>query len=299
MPVIFNGEQFPYTNFHDLNLDWLIQELKKNRTIDASIRMIGLGEQPTARTEETENGWKLILEMPEADARSLSDDVPIRLIGGAIRYNRNTDQWVIIDYQNHTPINIASVTTYDLGHFRLNYSFTGTSTGILLITPDETFANWGVTCGASVGNGYSECWLYKNSQTGAVITANNGSLSHDTLPGEYTSDFIRDNITSMEIRTQEGVGQYLHIEHATNHGFPVIMSEDSIHWTVVGFGSDYVNVRPYNPDGTVANMSSNFNHSAMLYINGVHRPLTMDQIKPSDLDSANIWCIGWMPVENQ
>ena len=35
MPVF---EEFPYTNFHELNLDWIISELKKIRegTIDTS-----------------------------------------------------------------------------------------------------------------------------------------------------------------------------------------------------------------------------------------------------------------------
>ena len=26
------GERFPYTNFHDLNLDWIIEQIKKNTT---------------------------------------------------------------------------------------------------------------------------------------------------------------------------------------------------------------------------------------------------------------------------
>jgi hypothetical protein len=61
------------------------------------------------------------------------------------------DPWYIIDDQAHTPMGVVSIeeTSESLTLF---FSFTASEIHTFVVTPDETFAEWGYFCGASVGN---------------------------------------------------------------------------------------------------------------------------------------------------
>ena len=71
---------FPYTNFHELNLEWLIQEVKRNRD-----RIDTLDDRITA-VENTIDGFKLeIQEQMDAfrkEFNDLSDDLQNQLDEG-------------------------------------------------------------------------------------------------------------------------------------------------------------------------------------------------------------------------
>lgn len=82
-----------------------------------------------------------------------------RLIMGSIR---NTgDGWKWINDAYHFPAGSDPVGSVEVvgSYIRINYSFTAARVGTLLACPDETMAQYGLTCGCSVGVNYSDLSL--------------------------------------------------------------------------------------------------------------------------------------------
>jgi len=75
---------------------------------------------------------------------------------GVIRQSTADAGWDFIDDAGHTPYNLQSVTTYR-DNILIYYTFDADVVGTLVATPDETFAKYGITCGASVSGNF--CFL--------------------------------------------------------------------------------------------------------------------------------------------
>lgn len=60
--------------------------------------------------------------------------------------------WAFINDSKHTPINMSDVTVDANGDLVITYSAPSSKKSSFVAVPDETFAGWGMTCGASVGN---------------------------------------------------------------------------------------------------------------------------------------------------
>jgi hypothetical protein len=71
---------------------------------------------------------------------------------------RNTDgTWSTISDSAHNSMGVLSVAA-DTSKIRINYDFTATKIHTLVCTPDESFAQRGITFGASVGTTYSDIY---------------------------------------------------------------------------------------------------------------------------------------------
>ena len=327
-------ENFPYTNFHELNLDWIIKKvanINNLKNISVTVEMIDPAEEPSAHTTQTddgwiielklpltgmegsvtmvdadqpasvsftqtEHGWDMDLEIPQEHVDSISDSHKIKLIACAIRYNSNTSEWEFIDDSGHTPINVDSITTYDFSHFRLNYSFSGSTVGTLIMTPDESFANCGVFTGASVGSEYSECWLYAANRYGSLINVVNGVAGHQNVPGEYVAMWNPDTTTLAEVRSTAGGLYYVRVEHPIIQGIPILIPLDNINWFIAGMDSNYVNIVPFDANGNI-DIDSSFNHRVIVTATGSPRPLTLDQVPATLLATSNVWIYGFMLVD--
>ena len=89
--VVFVGvfEQFPYTNFHDLNLDWILQEVKK------ALEVLGEGSEKidalTTRVTEAENeiqALKIISESIKDELKSIENGDYVHL------YLNSISNWI-------------------------------------------------------------------------------------------------------------------------------------------------------------------------------------------------------------
>ena len=82
---------------------------------------------------------------------------------------RNTGSgWEMIDDSQHTPINVESVTDSSSA-VTINYSFTASKVGTLVVTPDETFCKMGLFCGASVGLALSAISMHITKPIGGYV----------------------------------------------------------------------------------------------------------------------------------
>lgn len=80
-------------------------------------------------------------------------------IYGAIR--NNGQQWLAIDDDKHSPLNIQSIIDKD-DYLQIHYKQNARQVGFLIITPDETFVQQGIAAGASVGTSFSIIKFSKN-----------------------------------------------------------------------------------------------------------------------------------------
>lgn len=85
-----------------------------------------------------------------------SGGTQFREIGGVLR--NVTGTWEILTDATHKPLNLTSVTA-DKTHIYLNLP-AGTWIGPLLVTPDETYASYGIFVGASVLQNQARIYMY-------------------------------------------------------------------------------------------------------------------------------------------
>jgi hypothetical protein len=113
-------------------------------------------------------------------------------VAGALRCTSNV--WAILTGSNHVPIGVSSVVTY-ANKLELVYAFTAANTHSFQITPDETFAGMGLTCGASVDLTMAtvECFLPNEDVSGYIywdvgtsawlVSSPRGNLAVDSFSG--------------------------------------------------------------------------------------------------------------------
>ena len=103
-----------------------------------------------------------------------------RIVAGTIR---NTGSgWAYIFDAAHTPIGVDAGTITNIagtppnpGYLQIDYGFQASRVVSLVCGPDDTFAGQGITCGASVGLGYSRLSLGRPSPDGGYMAISNAS----------------------------------------------------------------------------------------------------------------------------
>ena len=85
-----------------------------------------------------------------------------------------SEGWTILEDTQHTPVNLDSVSITD-GNLIIHHSHDFTKVNSFQITPDETFAKYGITAGASVGLNSSRIEIFQNLHAGGFIRTNTGT----------------------------------------------------------------------------------------------------------------------------
>lgn len=116
-----------------------------------------------------------------------------KIVSGAIRYMGGS--WQLISDANHTPVNIASVTTPNTYTIRVTYSFTAKTVGSLTTTPDETYVKAGINFGASVGLTYSDINVNQNTRIGGYTAFDGSNWSTGFLRGVTSLSFSGGTLT--------------------------------------------------------------------------------------------------------
>jgi hypothetical protein len=112
----------------------------------------------------------------------------LQLIGGTIR--NSGSGWEYIEDVDHAKTGLNTLELVD-NAIQINYSFTGTKVGTLIVSPDETFASFGIITGASVAKGYALitlCAPFSCEVTPGGISSISGMFDPET-----TFELLADN----------------------------------------------------------------------------------------------------------
>lgn len=127
-------------------------------------------------------------------------DVRLRKILGVIRQDTRGSGWYVLNDSGHKSVGLSDITESG-DNIILNYNFSSSKVGTLLISPDETFGAFDIVAGASVGttsanisfSGTLEAEINPSTFSvaassyfnGAVSIRNNGdstaTITHDTV----------------------------------------------------------------------------------------------------------------------
>ena len=75
-----------------------------------------------------------------------------KIVACVLRQDTVSSGWYAIDDANHTPLNVSAV-SMSAGKIQLDYDFTAEKIVSFVATPDEAYAQLGLTCGATVDVG--------------------------------------------------------------------------------------------------------------------------------------------------
>lgn len=119
-------------------------------------------------------GWIESTAKPTGGLIFGNDGNKYRLLAGVIR---NTGSgWEFLDDSGHEPIGFTGVINNVDGSLQLEHDVDAVKVGSLVATADETYSNYGIIAGASVGRDFSTLEMYAplsfvvNCDTGAVIS---------------------------------------------------------------------------------------------------------------------------------
>jgi hypothetical protein len=164
-----------------------------------------VGTDPIRREELNGNFRKLDIEIKNhadkftavesglAETLTNGNGMKSRVILGVIRNLGDGNGFQLITTGGHTPFNISSIETMS-DRIRVNYSFTGASTGSFLAVPDEVLAKKGFFMGSSVASSYADIMLKKVDDVVGYITKSGGSAPTFTLTASLSHS---GSITSM------------------------------------------------------------------------------------------------------
>jgi len=158
-----------------------------------------------------------------------------KIVSGVLRQASAGAGWELIDDANHQPTNVASVTVNGSGNLEITYNFTATNKGAFSAWPDETFSNWGMRMGASVGNSSATIEIY-GAFGGAIVASDlvTPIKSITPLGLEITAQTIDPNAGTITVThgTQS---------HTSGNGSPVSVcgSGNNGFWTVTSTKSDF------------------------------------------------------------
>lgn len=158
-----------------------------------------------------------------------------KIVSGVLRQASAGAGWELIDDANHRPTNVASVVVNGSGNLEITYNFTAVNKGAFSAWPDETFANWGMRMGSSVGNSSATIEIY-GAFGGAIVASDlvTPIKSITPLGLEITAQTIDPNTGTIVVThgTQS---------HTSGNGSPVSVcgSGNNGFWTVTSTKSDF------------------------------------------------------------
>ena len=204
----------------------------------------------------------------------------IKLIAGAIR-NTGTG-WVLINDDNHTPLNIESVVG-GTSVIRINYAFEASKVISFIIASDETYA--GVyDVGASVGKEYADIDIYAKSRSIGGYVYYDGE-AWDYSYSKFTGASMTNGILTLN---------HENLNHLTNQ-FGVCAIGRNCQVIADSVGSNFITVKFLGSDGSVKTTPDD---SMKVY---AHRIITSVPVNPTlvQSDSGNFWFIGVMEVDDE
>jgi hypothetical protein len=189
----------------------------------------------------------------------------------------STSYWQPISDVNHHPIGVSSVTT-NSSNIVLNYDFTTTGVGSLLVVPDETLAPYGFLAGASVGTSQANITISRGhvsdyvsyngsawSSLSGVFTgismdgSGNLTLNHDYVGGPVGQVSVRDGAVDAQLGSLSNTSTVVVFRDYTGAKLTTPTTAMRIYVSRIGAGA----INPQTP-GTVASGAS-----ANLWIYGV------------------------------
>lgn len=213
-------------------------------------------------------------------------------IAAAIR--KTNGVWGLINDSGHTPSNVTSVTSTSTS-IKVNFGFTASKVGSLVVTADESYNILGYTFGASVALNAATIKIHNSSQviSGGYVYYTSGGW--EFLTGNITSIANRPNANEFRVYhpgnypeteiylsiTGRGPGKYLY------------RSEGSGYDPTDGRG--YTNIGVYNiSDGSPV---TSFNTDMKFFMTRQSTP-QITEVDPSTLPegNTNIWIYGLMEV---
>lgn len=167
---------------------YIIRQLINTDVVDG-VNIIALTNYPTLIAELIKskkiNDIEDDINNLQGDVSDLQTDVTnlqnakLKTIGGILYVDDG--QWKIMNTNNHTPVNIDSVSVDGNGNLIVNYTSLGATDIVdFTVTPDEHYSKYGVRCGASVGTTYASIELYTNNIAYAYFGYNNGQAVLNT-----------------------------------------------------------------------------------------------------------------------
>tara|TARA_R110002050_G_scaffold81185_1_gene173559 strand:+ start:118 stop:882 length:765 start_codon:yes stop_codon:yes gene_type:complete len=201
----------------------------------------------------------------------------LKLYGGVCVNTAGT--WSLLNDASHTFFNLTSATTVS-DRLRINYPTVGKVIS-MIVTPDETYAQNGISMGASVGLSFANVIMYRDnivdyiSWNGSSFTSSTGqvtsisysagliTLNHGTL--------ISPDTTQLGIEGRAGT--------TTNYRYA---------WTSLGASSTFIQV--LNPDGSeytgaaTTDMRFSFNRGGEVEIDATD----------SAIAGSNVWVMALM-----
>lgn len=192
---------------------------------------------------------------------------------------RNTGSgFAILNDASHEPIGVTSVTTAgDNSTITLNYSFTATQVGSLVVVPDDTFASLGYEFGASVGltSAVINCsqpggWTDYLSWNGSAWVSLNGFITSASMNGT-TGDVTANHASMSPI------------------GGSVVSRSNTKRASMEGLGNTTTNFRFVDSAGAVVTTPTTDNRVWIQRAGS--RPVLMTELVQAN---SNIWVFGIM-----
>lgn len=144
-------------------------------------------------------------------------DKKILVMGGVVR---NTGEgWKFIEVQNHTPINMHTVTTND-NAIIITYDNPVDNTISFIVAPDETFATYGIMVGSSVNltsitlNFASDMSLYTDGVTIPYVQpwfTNDLTIAANSSGSGFRIDHIHQSIQAPQVSIVRPINPYSYV----------------------------------------------------------------------------------------
>jgi hypothetical protein len=262
-------------------LRWLAGVIPYQVSVEHSGRHYEGGPDPLDITKLP--GFQSEVAAPLAETMTNGNGMKSRVIFGVIRNLGDGNGFQLITDGGHTPFNISSIETLS-DRIRVNYSFTGTSTGTFLANPDEQLAQKGFFMGSSVASSYADIFLRKTDNVSGYISKSGGvAPTYSVSNGKGIVSVENSGLTGLIVN---------HEKCYNYSGISVITRSPSIRCYVNSMDSsgqktflkfcDHTGTEVNPPDGTV------------ILFNRVGG----GDVLPSDVSypSSNIWLFGVMKI---
>ena len=131
-----------------------------------------------------------------------TDGKKYKIVACTLRSTNNV--WEIISDSIHHPINVLSVSS-DADKITLFFNFESTGIGSLVCTPDDTYAQYGLQFGASVGTGQAIITPRVNRTIGGYITCDGTNFSVANCEGITSAAWSADKLVITHPSVEQAV----------------------------------------------------------------------------------------------